>query len=117
VQPQIPRRRYHRATCTHLPGRDYAQDSRNTRFCLRNDAPASTLTSEITDMWWVPSESGWGVNIVLQYGTVFATFFVYDSNKNPVWYTAQLSYQGTLCGLAPCMQRRDLGSVALSRRQ
>jgi hypothetical protein len=57
-------------------------------------APASTLVSEITDMWWVPSESGWGVNIILQNGTAFATFFVYDVNKNPVWYTAQLNTSG-----------------------
>src|ERR1700730_7131598 len=54
-------------------------------FC---NARASTTTSEITDMWWNPAESGWGVNIILQNSVVFATFFVYDANRNPVWYTA-----------------------------
>jgi len=41
-----------------------------------------------TDMWWHPAESGWGLNIV-QGATneVFATWFVYDQNGNPVWYT------------------------------
>jgi hypothetical protein len=45
-------------------------------------------------MWWNPAESGWGVNIILQNSVVFATFFVYDTNHNPVWYTAPLYYQG-----------------------
>jgi hypothetical protein len=56
-------------------------------FVLCN-ARASTTTSEITDTWWNPAESGWGVNIILQNSVVFATFFVYDANRNPVWYTA-----------------------------
>jgi hypothetical protein len=64
-------------------------------FVLCN-ARASTSTSEITDMWWNPAESGWGVNIILQNSVVFATFFVYDTNRNPVWYTAPLYYQGNL---------------------
>ena len=62
-------------------------------FVLCN-ASASTNTSEITDMWWNPAESGWGVNIILQNGVAFATFFAYDTNHNPVWYTAPLYYQG-----------------------
>src|ERR1700682_5874136 len=63
-------------------------------FVLCN-ARASTSTSEITDMWWNPAESGWGVNIILQNSVVFATFFVYDANHNPVWYTAPLYPQGS----------------------
>ena len=63
-------------------------------FVLCN-ARASTNTSEITDMWWNPAESGWGVNIILQNSVAFATFFVYDANHNPVWYTAPLYKQGS----------------------
>ena len=33
-------------------------------FCLV--AKASTYSTEITDMWWNPSESGWGVNVILR---------------------------------------------------
>jgi hypothetical protein len=44
-------------------------------FALCN-ARASTFTSEITDMWWNPAESGWGVNIILQNSVAFATFLV-----------------------------------------
>jgi len=40
-----------------------------------------------TDQWWNPSESGWGLNIV-QHGTgiIFATWFVYDADRRPIWY-------------------------------
>jgi hypothetical protein len=51
---------------------------------------ASTNTSELTDMWWSPGESGWGVNVVLQHDVAFLTFFVYDANANPVWYTSDV---------------------------
>jgi hypothetical protein len=60
------------------------------------NAPASTLTSEITDMWWNSLKSGEGVNVILQNGTAFATFFVYDQTMTPFWYTAELHYQGNL---------------------
>src|ERR1700694_2383469 len=69
-------------------------------FVLCN-ARASTNTSEITDMWWNPAESGWGINIILQNSVAFATFFVYDANHNPVWYTAELHYQGNFVWAGP----------------
>jgi len=55
-------------------------------------AHASTSTSEITDMWWNPDESGWGVNVVLQNDVAFLTFFVYDAAMNPVWYTSSARF-------------------------
>lgn len=59
-------------------------------------AHASTSSSEITEMWWNPGETGWGVNVVLQRDVAFLTFFVYDAMGNPVWYTsdAQLATTG-----------------------
>jgi hypothetical protein len=51
-------------------------------------ARASSASTDITDMWWNPAESGWGVNIVLQADTAFLTFFVYDAQRHPVWYSA-----------------------------
>jgi hypothetical protein len=41
-----------------------------------------------TDNWCVPSESGWGVNIVEQGDTIFATIFVYDAQGKSHWYVA-----------------------------
>ena len=60
-------------------------------------ARASTSSSEITDMWWSPGESGWGVNVTLQRDIAYLTFFVYDTMGNPVWYTsdARLATDGS----------------------
>ena len=51
-------------------------------------AGASSATSEITDTWWNPSESGWGVNVILQNNVAFLTFLVYDATHTPIWYTS-----------------------------
>jgi hypothetical protein len=41
----------------------------------------------VTDLWWDPDESGWGLNLVQHAsGTVFATWFVYDGDTTPSWY-------------------------------
>ena len=37
------------------------------------------------DMWWNPAESGWGVNIAHQDNTMFATWFIYGANGQPLW--------------------------------
>ena len=55
-------------------------------------AHASSYVSEISDLWYAPGEDGWGVNMVLQKNVAFATFYVYDANRNPVWFTAILDY-------------------------
>jgi hypothetical protein len=51
-------------------------------------AAATTHSTDYTDLWYLPTESGWGVNIVQQYDTVFATFFIYGSDNTPRWYVA-----------------------------
>ncbi len=43
---------------------------------------------DYTDLWWNPNESGWGVALTHQYGTIFATLYSYDAGGNPVWYVA-----------------------------
>ena len=43
-----------------------------------------------TDIWWVPAESGWGVNIVQTNDFIFATTYVYDVDHTPTWITANL---------------------------
>lgn len=40
------------------------------------------------DLWWNPSESGWGIQLVQQADIIFATWFVYDRNSQPLWFTA-----------------------------
>lgn len=38
-----------------------------------------------TALWWNPNESGWGINVVHQGNTLFATLFTYDASGNPLW--------------------------------
>ena len=40
------------------------------------------------DLWFPANESGWGVNILEQGETIFATLFVYDAQGKPRWYSA-----------------------------
>ena len=41
-----------------------------------------------TDMWWDPNESGWGLNLVQHpSGIIFATWFAYDPDGTPAWYS------------------------------
>ena len=51
-------------------------------------AAATTHSTDYTDLWYLPAESGWGVNIVQQYDVVFATFFIYGPDNTPRWYVA-----------------------------
>ncbi|HEX4779527.1 MAG TPA: DVUA0089 family protein [Usitatibacter sp.] len=38
------------------------------------------------DLWWNPSESGWGVNVTHQGDVIFATLFDYDLTGQGTWY-------------------------------
>lgn len=47
------------------------------------------------DMWFHPDESGWGLNVIEQDDTLFATLFAYDAQRRPRWYVAsELAQQG-----------------------
>ncbi len=52
---------------------------------------AQGFPNDYTDIWYLPSESGWGVNLVQAQNFIFATFFVYGPSNQPIWYTAQMS--------------------------
>ena len=56
--------------------------------------PGTTATVNYNDLWWDPSESGWGVNIAQQGSTLFLTFFIYGADSKPTWVTGQLSKTG-----------------------
>src|SRR5438067_6405729 len=57
---------------------------------LAFDAP-SARAADYTDLWWVPAESGWGVNVVQTDNFMFLTFFIYGQDRKPTWYTADLT--------------------------
>jgi hypothetical protein len=43
---------------------------------------------DYTDLWWNPSENGWGLSVTHEYGVMFLAWFVYDDTGKPMWYVA-----------------------------
>jgi hypothetical protein len=72
-----------------------------TRFVFAAPVPACTFNGVLAaaqavnyqDMWWVPAESGWGINFTHQGDTIFASWFIYDGN-GPTWVSVTLLKTG-----------------------
>jgi len=45
-------------------------------------------TTDYSDMWFIPAESGWGVNLTQNENVIFMTFFIYGPDNQPKWYVA-----------------------------
>lgn len=57
---------------------------------------ATPLSTDNTDLWYNPGESGWGLSLYQQEATIFAVLFVYGTNNQPTWYVASsLTWPGT----------------------
>ena len=62
----------------------------------------SSPTTDQSDLWYIPAESGWGMQLVQRGSVIFATLFVYDPSGKPTWYvstmdnTANLTWTGVL---------------------
>jgi hypothetical protein len=52
--------------------------------CTATTGSRSGLTN-YQDMWWNPAESGWGINIVHQNSTLFATLMTFDPTGKNLW--------------------------------
>jgi hypothetical protein len=49
---------------------------------------------DYTDIYYIPAEAGWGVNVVqsgIDFNYMFVTFFIYGPDNKPTWYTAELT--------------------------
>ena len=101
--------------------------------CIWGAQPNLALATNYQDLWWAAggAESGWGVNLTQQGTTIFATWFTYDTNRNPLWYsvTATPAGPGTYTGAlsktsgppfsaspfnASLVQRATVGSATFS---
>ena len=58
-------------------------------------SPCAAVATDFTDIWYIPQESGWGVNVVQSDTFLFLTFFIYGADNKPTWYTASLDWDGT----------------------
>jgi hypothetical protein len=59
-------------------------------FCLPLLARPAALPGDLTGIWFDGNHPGWGVGLMQQNDTVFATLFTYDSNGAPSWNVAAL---------------------------
>lgn len=57
---------------------------------------AASFSTDQSDLWWIPAESGWGMQLVQRNSTIFATLFVYAPTGNPTWYVATMQNVGGL---------------------
>ncbi|MBL8523002.1 MAG: hypothetical protein JNN20_04880 [Betaproteobacteria bacterium] len=55
---------------------------------LINPAKANTFGLDMSDLWWNPNESGWGVTLNHQGEVLFVTLFVYGADGKATWYGA-----------------------------
>ncbi len=65
-------------------------------FLLASPVHATAVTPDQSDLWWIPTESGWGLQLVDRGSVIFATLFVYGPNGKPTWYTATMNYNNNL---------------------
>ena len=56
--------------------------------------PLRGQATDYTDLWWSPGENGWNLTITQSDNFIFATIFVYDANKQPIWYVGNLANDG-----------------------
>ena len=72
--------------------------------CVWGAQPDLAQATNFQDLWWAKDgvESGWGINLTHQGTIIFATWFTYDANRNPLWLSATLpqtaanTYSGSL---------------------
>ncbi len=54
-----------------------------------------SLSNNYQDLWWNPSEPGWGVNIAHQGDILFATLFTYAADGKGMWLVMSDGQRGT----------------------
>ncbi len=67
--------------------------------CAYAAAPDLAGATNYQDLWWAPSESGWGVDFAHQGNQLFATWYTYDAKSAgagnpPMWLSALMQRQG-----------------------
>jgi hypothetical protein len=53
---------------------------------LSISGPAGGPAGDLSDIWWNPTENGWGVSITHQNNAIFAVWFTYGTDGKPVWF-------------------------------
>lgn len=53
------------------------------------------LAADFTDAWITFGEDGWGVQFLQWGNTLWATFYIYGPDNQPVWYDAVMGWDGS----------------------
>jgi hypothetical protein len=61
---------------------------------LLSPAWSTSFSTDQSDLWYIPAESGWGIQFVQRGSVIFATMFVYDQGNIPIWYVATMNSVG-----------------------
>jgi lysyl endopeptidase len=70
----------------------YGKNKTTCDFSIFDRSASNTLQ----DVWWLSSESGWGMTVAQQDATVFAVIYTYDASGKPLWLVAPAAtLQGT----------------------
>ena len=52
---------------------------------------ATAFSTDQSDLWWVPAESGWGIQFTQRGQMIFATMYVHRPDGSAVWYTGLMN--------------------------
>jgi hypothetical protein len=69
--------------------------------CFQIPAHATAFGTDQSDLWYVPTESGWGMQLVQRGPLIFATIFIYGQSGEPTWYVATLNPGAALTWSGP----------------
>ena len=82
---QLPEGSY-QVEVVYQPSTGSSQSIGSTSFSV-SSIPSTSPKADYSDMWWVPTESGWGLSLQQHpSGIMFAAWFVYGGDGKPTWY-------------------------------
>ena len=71
-------------------------------------AGQSTPAANYTDMWWNPSESGWGLSFAQHSSSqVFAVWYTYDTDREPLFLVVTTTRQADGSFTGPVFRQRN----------
>jgi hypothetical protein len=59
---------------------------------LAPPAHSTSFSTDQSDLYYIPAESGWGVQLVQRGSVIFATLFVFDAGGATTWYVATMNF-------------------------
>ena len=120
------------ALCTNLNGIDSYSRFDQAYSQIGGYLASSGPSTNYSDLWWNPSESGWGLNLTQHASNViFGVWYTYESDGTATWYvmpggswTSSTTYSGALYAtLGPAftktfnaseVQPRQVGNATLT---